>query len=420
MSKLSHCQVIQSMAEVSISNRRMLTNIVGKQIITASSLVLISLLVPCSCKAEEGRDDNSVISSLNSAIDTWRENIRFQASYKYYHRYANGLDLDQFGDFGKQEEESPLLIGFIAKDNEMYRLKVDYGKPPLDASLSGSGTLFTNVSFDEVLSTDLLLSYSPKYEDFGNHAVFNVRPEMSRGTFKGFQSTDAVLSAFSFGGGVDGGPLRKLHSLVGKDDSWVQQIISKDHGRCVVQLIWSNDKGMTHERKVTFWTEPSVPVVELVEDHYVDKRRGLETKSITKGIDFVDCKGGMLASRVIGISTLPSSGPSKPPRYLATIWLASEITSDVSSESFEITVPKDTEIKGLNSAPSTKSGPVTLRLAGLSRNDIQLTPGPVQQFPTKSLKSDSMSYTRIAGIVVTSIIVVILIALIVIRRSSIA
>lgn len=349
--------------------------------VAAVSVTLVIVVTSPLIHAED-ESDGDKICALNSAIDTWGKAIRFQATYKIYQRFATDIDNGLSGEFAK-EDENPNVMGFIAKDGNAYRLIVDYGKPPVDASLAGDKSVLTNVSFDEVLSRDLYLIYEPQYGEFGNSVIISVRPADKRGTFLGVNSTD-VLSAFSFGGGVDGGPIRSLHALVAPDDSWVQHVISDKDGRCVVQLLWSNNHGMKHERTVTFWTQPPVPVVEKVEDHFQDAQRGLENRSITKAEGFTSCEGGMLASRVISVSgplpkPLSVSGPADNSfdhsAYVVTEWIASEITSSLDEDCFDVTVPAGTSINGLKYQPSTDRGPTRLRLSYFTIDDIRLNSG---------------------------------------------
>ncbi|MAT72905.1 MAG: hypothetical protein CMJ58_25775 [Planctomycetaceae bacterium] len=389
--------------------------------IAAGSFIVLSVVLnPRLSKAEpDGGDkqDEIVISTLNAAIDNWAEALRFKAAYRYYHRYAEGLDPDEFLSFGKGQEEKPALTGFIAKGDRLYRLSVDYGKAPVDASLAKTGNLLTNVSFDEVLNRDLCLSYTPKYDNFGNQAVFTVRKEDVRASLKGVQSSNAIVSSFSFGGGVSGGPIREFQDIVGENDSYAQRVVSNEADQCVVQLSRSDGNGMTFDRTVIFWTEPSLPVVQQVDDHYVDERRKLETRSVTRAEGFVKCVGGYLASRIVSITKLPQA-PENPPKYLATIWLAGEISSDITDKDFVVTVPEGTVIEGLASPPSTQDGPAELGLIGLSIDDVRQTSGRVESHSRQPMNSSSMSAFRIAGILISSVVVIMLLLAIARGRRS--
>ena len=338
--------------------------------------ILVGAFVSVSGLKLSANDDDATIAVLNSAIDEWAENISFRIDYQWqrsaFSSESEALSALLGGEgISKATKEAS---GIIAKLAKRFRISVDYGAPPDDASRDGTRSAITNFSFDEVVCGDLSAIYYPLRGSFGNYLSVSARPEEDRGTARPRHGAFSILEAYSFGGGIDGGPLKDLRASVTPSDEWTQRIVSRDSERITVEVTLRRPPARQIIRRVVFWTKPDIPVVERIEDAESESLRGISVHTTTVADRFVKCGGGVIARRIVRTSGPIAIVGKSDKVWLGTEWIA-ETVNRPSDADFILRLPPKVQIRGLDNPPSTKDAS-TFGLCQYSLDDLVVANTP--------------------------------------------
>jgi hypothetical protein len=108
---------------------------------------------------------------------------------------------------------------------------------------------------------------------------------------------------------------------------------------------------VTVTRKTRFWTHPAIPVVVSLE--CVQEAPGRPTlRSVMWGFDFVNCRGAMMAKRVVSIDGPFSAAGETNPRYVLSEWRSADLgIKTPKDEDFVVKIPAGIPVKGLREPP---------------------------------------------------------------------
>ncbi len=320
----------------------------------AAALLAGSLAASSQAESEQP-DCDAVCDALDSGVEQWRASVEFRCHYSYRQGSAKTREAALRGAFGSEAgraDKEEKATGVFCKRGDEIRLSMDFGRPPHVWTSKSGVTTATNFSFDEVSSRDLFLTYNPPYEDSVGSAMFSERPDRKSGKLWSGPYMQGQLNPFSFGGGIEGSPIRSFAKDFGGGDAIERSYEKVDAERIVVTLIRTSRSGQVTKR-MTFWTGASPPVIERVDTMSRSMQPDRQSESTAIASRFVQCGGGMMARCV-----RTASGPVVPVGGSEPLWIAKEWISDdlgdkpPGDEDFIVTIPASVPVGGLKHPPS--------------------------------------------------------------------
>lgn len=317
--------------------------------------ILIAGLLSVALAGQAPSNADESIHVLDAAVDEWRRGLSFYCTFTYRQGTAATFDDGLAGRFGAKigkPKDEDAAQGVLCKRDEQLRCSIDYGKPPADASIDGSGSQITNVSIDAVCNGAMFLTYFPRRGNFGDSARFARRQEDTVDKLWIPSVGGAIVTPFEFGGGVDGQPLAGFEARPGYEESVTSQVEKVDATHLQVTLRRVSPKEGTYTRMVRFYTGYSPPVIDSITETSQDNAGTELFRSVGRADHFVACGTGMMAKRV-----RVCSGPVKPSNRAGKVWIAKVWESDdlggrpPADNDFSIQVPATTQVNGLLTPP---------------------------------------------------------------------
>jgi hypothetical protein len=193
--------------------------------------------------------------------------------------------------------------------------------------------------------------------------------------------------------------LKRFGPRTGYPDTGEVSVRKSDAEHLVVTMTRKEQGGSSHVARVTFWTVPSPPVVERIEEQWetVLPGRGKVPADYTiVGAQFVPC-GRLMVPRSVRSVGGPSVAVGETrPMWTVGEWLSEDLgKAPPTKEDFLVTIPANLTVTGLRDPPPPGSVR-QLDLASYSLDDLApRSSGPVNFTPQERPSPRSPARTRV-------------------------
>jgi len=379
--------------------------------------VMWTLPVASNSAADQASVD-AAVATLDAAVGKWRQQVEFKCRYTYKQGIAASREDALAGKFKRTAEGKPdcdVATGVFDRLGPNVRFSIDFGRPPADASLRGDATALTNVSFDSVVSNELLLKYLPLHGKFGGTLRVARRPLAERSLLRSDATSDNYLNPLFVGGGVSGSPLASFRPRPGYGETVSRSVAKLDSTKLQVTMI-RRGRGGTQKKAVVFRTDLDPPVIEEISDIIDSPGKGPRAEDTVYLSAFVKCGDVWLASVV-----REAGGPLRTQNG-EIVWVGKEWSSaDLGKRSptpddFSIHVPEGVRVRGIKRSPSPIKGR-EINVLKLGLADLDNSPFAKDSIPvTEAVPERRAVSTSIVAIGAAIVVAALILAWLMSRR----
>jgi hypothetical protein len=350
-----------------------------------AALVAIWLCGP-DARADDasGRELDSLVTSLEAGRAGWFENLEFSSSFGV--EIGQALPFKSVKDARFAREGQNLMVeGLLHQKGAWRRFQYDYseGWQPVDAlTVPGRAnpamTLFRYVPGDEVTDGAIYAKYTSRHE-------IGPAPKHVFGDQLNVEGPDGGLPRFAATwrhplsyGQSSFNWLFDLSRPIGVDGPGALRRVVKhvDETHVAVRL-WRDGPDWSQSRELSFRVGKFGAVVESFKETNITPTGGTSVIE-TQFLDFRDCPGGPVASRVLEGARAQHAG-SKEQRFFLQRWISSDLGRRRPTHAdFIITIPETTRITGTNKVPAIVDGKRQFDVGALRDSDLWVTAAPAR------------------------------------------
>jgi hypothetical protein len=346
--------------------------------------------------------------ALRSARAQWLRETQFRCRYRLMSGVVGSVD-EAFNDQVRRAQVKELRTGAHIRKGGRQRISCEYPEPsevvsvvdsqgvPVDVDLkrierlqAGQNVLVRNSGFDELSDTGRSLIYRPLYKQ----AIFCARNldevDIAAG---GCTEGESELSPFN--------PTRAcemdIFFATGQQKFDVGTILGIMHidDAHIVTVSRSRREEATHIfeqiTRLTWWTAPSVPVVEQIERSITLNGMPLVTHRVRLS-DFVACPGGNVPKNVV-YASIDNGKERASTDVLVWEWLSTDLGDAPPTDAdFVLSVPASTIVIGLKKPPP----PGTDRELTLEMYDEQNRILPISALSARTRGAESGAGTALS------------------------
>jgi hypothetical protein len=370
--------------------------------------VVLALFGCWSGGALAGEDD-ALLDVLAQAIEEWRAGVEFRCTFVYREGAVESRQPGLTGEFGSRvgkPQDEAKAVGVFHKLGSQVRVTLHWDKRSWTLS---DGTVFERTdSFDSVTTERLYLHYWGR--EPGADVTIGAREEGDRARVFSARHGGAYDNAFSVSGGARGSLLAQFGPRKDYAETGGVSVRKTDAEHLVVTMTRKEQGGSTHVARVTFWTVPSPPVVERIEQEGETTLPGkgkVPADYTIFGAQFVRC-GRFMVPRLVRSVGGPAVAVGDPrPTWDAKEWFSEDLgKAPPTKEDFVVTIPAEVTVTGLRNPPP----PGSLRrldLASYSVDDLApRSAGPVNFAPKERALPRSSATTRVLWTIAAAAVLV--------------
>jgi len=320
---------------------------------------VVVLMAASAGRAEE------LVDTLAAAITTWQSRVEFYCTFKV--QEATAVSLDDARE-GRLTDVKDLYHGVYAKRDNLVRLSLDYGHPPIQVSKNET----TEGSVDEVTDGTVALTFVPRHRAQPADDYITVSPfrddVLPRGSpVPGAASSGVLNPLLVFSNPKRPNLLNYYQSLQEGGEDVLIEAGSKDDAHMEVRVMQVTPD-YTNKITIVFWMEPSIPVVTRgsIEQTLAD---GTTLSDETLKEDFVEVEGGIVPRTVRGYAT---TGQAKQD-FKVWVWRSDDLGDRMpTDEDFRIKIRDGARIHCLKpeSVPAADGGYRTFDIQKITLHDI--------------------------------------------------
>jgi len=359
---------------------------------------LLFAVLGCWVARARAGEDAALIDVLDQAIQEWRAGVEFRCTFVYREAAVESREPGLTGEYGSRvgkPEDEAKAVGVFHKLGSQVRMTLQWDKRSWTWP---DGTVFERTdSFDSVTTQGLYLHYWGR--EPGADVTIGARGEEDAGRVFSARHGGAYLNPFSLCGGVEGSLLAQFGPRKDYPETGEVSVRKTDAEHLVVTITRKEQGGASHVARVTFWTLPSPPVVERIEQQgeTVLPGKGKVPADYTiVGAQFVPCGRFMVPRSVRSVGGPAVAVGETRPTWDAKEWFSEDLgKAPPTKEDFVVTIPADVTVTGLRNPPPPGSVR-QLDLASYSVDDLAgPSPGPVNFAPKERPLARSSATTRV-------------------------
>lgn len=366
--------------------------------------LLVTALILCQVASDDSSSDATseaviVAESLNAAFEQWLADVEFRGNYTYIKGMSTSEEAALRGEIEHQQTWGDQVVfacrGLIVKNKNEIRVSGDYGAPPLQKL----NDRVTRVAFDEIKTGDLQVVHHP--DGVRNRETAKTRGSLMTTPNSGGEislsdryaagpASRSQISPLSLWGGEVRLPciLNVLPHI--KVDTQTRKI---DDSRLEVKL--SYDKSSSRTRTIVWRQDFSPPVVESIHEVFDWPEKHARTVNAGYASDFVQCKGGAVAKRIVEVLW----NKAQPGQWMVRKWESEDLSSESRADDLAINVAADTQVAGIKESAS-RSNEMRIDFSKIKKEDLPKPKVALPASPASAPKAASGNLWLILGNVV--------------------